>query len=288
MEVSRASRSVFVTAESTEDAAVASDLLRRCGLEPASVFDPLIPYAPASGSFEQMARASGVVAAVRGAALPPGVIYELGIGQGLGLPTLILMLIAADSDLPLLPGDLRGLDQVRWDPAAEPGPALLARVRALLTGQSAPPAGQQVVLRTPPPTAIRGHADATERRAAEVLTRVGARVVPEGHGNRPRRPDLSAWFADLPNWANPVVIEVKAGDPSRRSHVDAVRQLRASLRVLQLPIGIVLVPGERSPEWASGEGVAIVLLGVETLAGLGVQGTRDLLIRGRNLVTHGA
>jgi hypothetical protein len=288
MEVSGASRSVFVTAESTQDAAAASNLLRRCGLEPASVFDPLTLYAPATGSLEQITRASGVVAAVRGATLPPGVIYELGIGQGLGLPILILILIAADGDLPLLPGELRGLDQVRWDPAAEPGYALLARVRALMTGQAAPPGGQQIAQQTPPSTAVRGYADATERRAAEVLALVGARVVPEGPGNQPRRPDLSAWFADLPNWANPVVIEVKARDPSRRSHADAVRQLQASLHSLQLPIGIVLVPGDRSPEWASGEGVAIVLLGVETLAGLGVQGTRDLLIRGRNLVAHGA
>jgi hypothetical protein len=287
MEGSKASRPVFVTAASPEDAAIAGDLLRRCGLEPASVFDAAVPYDPATGSFEQMARAVGVVAAVRGAALPPGVIYELGIGQGLGLPTLILSLIEVDDDLPLLPGDLRGLDQVRWDPAAEPDPALLTRIRALLTGQSVPSVGPQVARRGSS-AAMRDYADATERRAAEVLTLVGAQVVPQGPGNRPRRPDLSAWFADLPNWANPVVVEVKARDLSRRSHADAMRQLRASLRALQLPIGIVLVPGERPPEWASGEGVAVVLLGVETLARLGAQGTRDLVIRGRNLVTHGA
>jgi hypothetical protein len=105
---SQASRSVFVTAASPADAAIASELLRRCGLEPYSVFDAPIPYDPATGSFEQIARAAGAVAAVRGAVLPPGVIYELGIGQGLGLPTLVLFLIAADGGLPLLPGDLRG------------------------------------------------------------------------------------------------------------------------------------------------------------------------------------
>lgn len=286
MEGSQASRSVFVTAASPEDAAIASELLRRCGLEPYSVFDTPIPYDPATGSFEQVARATGAVAAVRGAVLPPGVIYELGIGQGLGLPTLVLFLIAADDDLPLLPGDLRGLHQVRWDPVSEPDSALLARVRALLTVQTTQAADLQVA-RHRPPTPMRDYTDVTERRAAEVLTLVGAQVAAEGPGNQPGRPDLSAWFADLPNWANPVVIEVKARDPSHRSHADAVRQLRASLDAIQLSIGIVLVPGERSPEWTSAEGIAVVLLGVETLAELGAQGTRDLLIRARNLIAHG-
>ncbi len=286
VEVSKASRSVFVTAARPEDAAIASELLLRCGLEPYSVFDAPVPYDLAAGSFEQIAKTAAAVAAVRGASLPPGVIYELGIAQGLGLPTLILLLIAVDDDLPLLPGDLRGLHQVRWDSTAEPDATLLTRVRELLTVQSAPPAGPQVAQRRSP-TAAREYADATERRAAEVLTLVGAHVVAEGPGNRPGRPDLSAWFADLPNWANPVVIEVKARDPSRRSHAHAVQQLRAYLRALQLPIGIVLVPGEHSPEWAFEEGVATVLLGVETLAELGARGTRDILIRARNLVAHG-
>jgi hypothetical protein len=82
------------------------------------------------------------------------------------------------------------------------------------------------------------------------------------------------------------VIEVKARDPSGRSHADAVQQLRAYLNELQLPIGIVLVRGERPPEWSSEKGTAIMLLGVETLAELGRQGVRVLLIRGRNLVAH--
>jgi hypothetical protein len=48
------------------------------------------------------------------------VVFELAVGQGLGLPTLVLFLISADEDLPLSPGDLRGLDQVRWEPSTEP------------------------------------------------------------------------------------------------------------------------------------------------------------------------
>jgi hypothetical protein len=286
VEVSKALGSVFVTAARPEEAAIASELLRHSGLEPHSVFDAALPYDTATGSLEQIARSAGVVAAVRGDVLTPGVIYELGIARGLGLPTLILLLIAADNDMPLLPGDLRGLNQVRWDPGTEPDSTLLARVRALMAVQSIPTAGLQVAPHRSP-TAGRDYADATERRAAEVLAQVGAQVVAEGAGNRPGRPDLSAWFADLPNWANPVVIEVKARDPSGRSSTSAVQQLLASLRALQLSIGIVLVPGERPPEWVSGGGVAIVLLGVETLAEIGAQGTRDLLIRGRNLVAHG-
>jgi hypothetical protein len=99
---------------------------------------------------------------------------------------------------------------------------------------------------------------------------------------------LSASFPDLPNWANPVVIEVKARDLSGRSHADAVQQLQEHLHTLQLPIRIVLVPGERPPEWASAKGTAILLLGVETLAGLGPRGMRAHLIRARNLVAHSA
>ncbi len=286
MELSKARRFVFVTAGLPEDALIACELLRRCELEPYSVFDASALNGPATGSFEQISKAAGVVAAIRGAALPAGVVFELGIGQGLGLPTLILFLVAADDDLPLLPGDLRGLDQVRWDPDTEPEPSLLARVRSLLTAEVVSAAGAQALRRGPPAT-MREYADATERRAADVLHSVGAHVVAEGPGNRAGRPDLSAWFADLPNWANPVVIEVKARDPSGRSHAGAVPQLRAYLHDLQLPIGIVLVPGERTAEWTVGEGVAIVLLGVETLAGIGAPGTRDLLSRGRNLVAHG-
>lgn len=287
MEVSKVSPFVFVTAGLPEDAAIASQLLRRCGLEPHSVFDAHIFDDPAAGSFEQISKAAGVVAATRGAALPSGVIYELGVGRGLKLPVLILFLVSADDDLPLLPGDLRGLHQVRWDPETEPDSALLARVQSLLTAQAAsPPRG--LVKRQGPPAAMRDYEDATERRAANVLSSVGAHVVPEGPGNRLGRPDLSAWFADLPNWANPVIIEVKARDPSGRSHAGAVPQLRAYLRELQLPIGLVLVPGERSPDWTVEEGVAIVLLGVETLARIGTQGTRELLSRGRNLIAHGA
>jgi hypothetical protein len=57
---------------------------------------------------------------------------------------------------------------------------------------------------------------------------------------------------------------------------------------LQLPIGIVLVPGQRPPEWVSAKGSAILLLGVETLADLGPLGARAHLIRARNLVAHSA
>jgi hypothetical protein len=90
------SRSVFVTAARPEDAASAVSLLRQCGLEASSVFDLRVPYDPASGSFEQIGRSAGAVAAVRDAELPAGVIFELGVAHGLGLPTLIVLLIGAD------------------------------------------------------------------------------------------------------------------------------------------------------------------------------------------------
>jgi hypothetical protein len=279
------SHSVFVTAARPEDAGIASELLLRCGLEACSVFEMRAPSDPGVGSFEQITRASGAVAAIRGDELSAGVIYELGFAQGLGLPTLVLFLIGADDDVPLLPGDMRGLDQVRWDPANEPDAGLLARVRGLLTAQVTM-SGRTPVQRHRFPLPARHFADATERRAAEVLELVGAEVAAEGPGNRPGRPDLSAWFPDLPNWANPVVIEVKGRDLTGRSHADAVQQLQEHLHALQLPIGIVLVPGERPPEWVSANGTAILLLGVETLAELGLRGARAHLIRARNLVAH--
>lgn len=288
MDAPRRSRTVFVTAARPEEAAITVGLLRRCGLDASSVFDLQVPYDPASGSSEQIGRAGGAVAAVRGAELPAGVIYELGVANGLGLPTLIVSLIGTDDDFPLLPGGLQGLHQVRWDPATEPDAALLARIRGLLTVPTTPtpapglPSGQR------PHIPKRRYADASERRAAEVLAYVGAEIAAEGPGNQPGHPDLSAWFPDLPNWANPVIIEVKARDPSGGSHSGAVQQLRAYLHVLGLPIGIVLVPGERPPVWESEEGTAIMLLGVETLAELGPQGARDHLIRARNLIAHSA
>ena len=282
------SRSVFVTAARPEDAGIAAELLRRCGLEASSVFEMQAPSDPAAGSAEQITQAGGAVAAIRGGELPPGVIFELGFARGLRLPTLILFLIGADDDIPALPGDVQGLQQVRWDPTSEPSAALLARVRRLLTTEIRLADGVAPIERRRSAVTARRFADATERRAAEVLELVGAEVAAEGPGNRPGRPDLSAWFPDLPNWANPVIIEVKARDLSGRSHADAVRQLQEYLHALLLPIGIVLVPGERPPEWVSAKGTAILLLGVETLADLGPRGMRAHLTRARNLVAHSA
>jgi hypothetical protein len=276
---------VFVTAASPDDAELAATLLRRCGLQPVSVFEPYLDNDLATDIGARLSKAGSVVAVLSGPELSPGVIYEMGIGRGLGLPTLILFLVARDNDLPQLPGDLRGLHQVRWDPTTEPDANLLARLRALVTVRIAPPTR---AVRTRPLAVTRTYSDETERRAAEVLTFVGAHVVTEGPGNRLRRPDLSAWFEDLPNWANPVVIEVKARDPSGRSHASAVEHLRTALHDLGLSIGVVLLPGDHPVEWASGQGTAVASIGVETLAQLGVEGTRYLLMRARNLVTHGA
>jgi hypothetical protein len=281
-------RSVFVTAARPEDAGIAAELLRRCGLEASSVFEMQAPSNPAAGSLEQITQASGAVAAIRGGELAPGVIFELGFARGLGLPTLVLFLIGTNDDIPVLPGDVQGLQQVRWDPTSEPSVALLTRLRRLLTLEITLADGVAPVERRKSEPSARRYVDATERRAAEVLELVGAEVAAEGPGNRLGRPDLSAWFPDLPNWANPVVIEVKARDPGGRSHADAVRQLQEYLHALQLPIGIVLVPGERPPEWSAAEGTAILLLGVETLADLGPRGMRAHLARARNLVAHSA
>lgn len=160
--------------------------------------------------------------------------------------------------------------------------------RGLLTASATPapasglPSGQRLHIPE------RRFADASERRAAEVPASVGAEIAAEGPGNQPGHPDLSAWFSDLPNWANPVIVEVKARDLGGGSHSGAVQQLRGYLHDLGLSIGIVLVPGERSPVWESEEGTAIMLLGVETLAELGPQGARNHLIRARNLIAHSA
>lgn len=278
---------VFVTAAHPEDAGIATELLHRCGLEARSVFEVQALPDPAIGSLEQITQASGAVAAIRNGELSPGVIYELGVARGLGLPTLVLFLIGAGDDVPVLPGDMRGLHQVRWDPSAQPSAALLTRLRRLLTVEVDLPSGTPVE-RPKSSASARRFTNATERRAAEILEFVGAEIAAEGPRNRLGRPDLAAWFPDLPNWANPVIIEVKAGDLPGRSHADSVRQLQGYLDALQLPIGIVLVPGERPPEWASTRDTAILLLGVETLAALGPRGMRDHLIRARNLVAHGA
>lgn len=290
MNASYQPRSVFVTAARPEDAGIAAELLHRCGLDASSVFEMQPPSDPAVGSLEQITQAGGAVAAIRGGELAPGVIFELGFARGLGLPTLVLFLIGTNDDIPVLPGDVQGLQQVRWDPTSEPSVALLTRVRRLLTVEITLAGGARAapVERRKSAPSARRYVDATERRAAEVLELVGAEVAAEGPGNRLGRPDLSAWFPDLPNWANPVVVEVKARDPGGRSHADAVRQLQEYLHALRLPIGIVLVPGERSPEWSAAEGTAILLLGVETLADLGTRGMRAHLARARNLVAHSA
>ncbi len=287
MDTPNRSSYVFVTAAHPEDAGIATELLRRCGLEARSVFEVQALPEPAVGGLEQITQASGAVAAIREGELSPGVIYELGVARGLGLPTLILFLIGAGDDVPVLPGEMRGLHQVRWDPSAQPSAALLTRLRRLLTMEIDLPSGTPVE-RPKSSAPTRRFTNATERRAAEVLEFVGAEIAAEGPRNRLGRPDLAAWFPDLPNWANPVIIEVKAGDLLGRSHADSVRQLHGYLDALQLPIGIILVPGEHPPELVSTRGTAILLLGVETLATLGPRGMREHLTRARNLVAHGA
>jgi hypothetical protein len=64
-----------------------------------------------------------------------------------------------------------------------------------------------------------------------------------------------------------------------------VRQCASSwsfLRARHLSIGIVLVPGQRVPDWAADRGTAVLMVGVETLAEIVSDGTSDLLARGRN------
>jgi hypothetical protein len=98
---------------------MAGALLRSSGFEPYSVFDSRQSYEPGHGSYQQIAKAAGVVAALPGGEVTSGVVYELGVGQ------------------------------VRRDAAS--------------LGETSP--------------VTRDYSDATERRAAEVLNLVGARVV---------------------------------------------------------------------------------------------------------------
>ena len=113
---------VFVMPLIPRAAGIATELLASLRLEAASVFEVQAFLDPAIGSLEQITQASGAVAAIRNGELSPGVIYELGVARGLGLPTLVLFLIGAGDDVPVLPGDMRGLHQVRWDPSRSPAP----------------------------------------------------------------------------------------------------------------------------------------------------------------------
>ena len=227
----------------------------------------------------------GVVAVVRNGMVPPGIAYELGIARGRAIPAIILEIVGSEDSPSEMPPALRGIQLVRWDPSTRARFSLLSRLHALLAAEATVPPPQ----RPRPVTGThREYTSVVERFAADVLRSVGANVVTEGPANTKFRPDLSAWFPDLPNWANPVIIEVKGRESIGRSVESAVEQLRTYLKDLGLVIGLVLIPGESGPTWSAARDTAIASIGIDTMADLGPRGVREALIHGRNLLTHGA
>lgn len=278
-------RTIFVAAPSEHGAHLAQQLLRAADLEPASVLGPKSDAALTGETLgDQVASASGVLGVVTAAGLSPKVAYEVGLAAGLGLPVVILQLVGKDDRPREVPADLRSLFQVRWDPAQPPNRSLVARLHDLFVVDMPSPS---IAPRVRVEEGSRRFADETERRVAAALAAVAESVVAEGPGNTIGIPDLAAWVPELPNWANPVLIEVKGRDLSGRGHGAAIQRLRAYMAESRIALGLVVVPGPHEAEWHSEEGTAIAVLGIDTLEQLSREDVLGVLSRGRNIVVHG-
>lgn len=275
-------RSILVAAPSEQVGLVVERLLKAAGLEPLSYRDAsAIAVGPVISDL--VARSSGAIAVVPSAGLSPNVAFEVGMAVGAGLPVVVLQLVGKDDPPGPVPADLRSLYQVRWDPSEDPSPALAARLHDLFTVGSPSPSSAPRVVRE---DLVREFADQTERRVVAALAPVAESVLAHGPGNTVGVPDLAAWIGELPNWANPVLVEVKGRDLSGRSRERAVEQLRAYMAEGRVSLGLVVVPGAHEAEWHSQEGTAIAVLGLETLERLSRHEVVGLLVRGRNLVAH--
>ncbi|ROR91965.1 hypothetical protein [Nocardioides aurantiacus] len=276
-------RQIFVAAASEQDLVNAQRLLRAAGLRPGGFGSSDNAGVIGEAAVDLLSRSSGALAVVSSRGLTSNVAFEIGMAAGAGLPVVVLQLVDKNDPPYELPTDLRSIFQVRWDPAEAPSQSLAARLHDLFMVKSprvdtVPHVGSEENRRP--------FADEAERRVATALAPIAESVVPQGPGNAVGVPDLAAWVEDLPNWANPVLVEVKARDLTGRGHGRAIAGLRTYMIRGQISLGLVVVPGLHEVEWHSTEGTAIALLGIDTLERMPREEVVALLMRGRNLVAH--
>jgi hypothetical protein len=199
-----------------------------------------------------------VVAYVGSARPATGVVLEIGAGLGRGLPVVVILgpRVRASSLSPAL----RELPSMRLP--AKVSQAAADRLRALLVTTTETPSG---VLTTSQVGATgREHwVDEHERRVATILQRLGAVIVGYEPANRRGKPNLAAWIPDLPGVPfNPVLVEVAGRMPQVK---EKERQLRGYMGGADALMGILVLPGDRRPDWSIQTSGAVLIVGVEAL-----------------------
>jgi hypothetical protein len=132
--------------------------------------------------------------------------------------------------------------------------------------------------------ASRDWTDPSERAVAEVLARLGGRVIGQTPSNHPSRVDLAVWVPGLPSpELNPVLVEVAGRGPQVDRKVSQLRRYLVESRSL---VGLLVLQDRREPEWIVAGGTAIAVLGLPWLETASNQDFVSLLTRGRNQLVH--
>lgn len=234
--------------------------------------------APKEQLSKVLSECRAVVAYLTAARPPAGVLLEIGAGIGRGLPVVVVLGSKVRSTS--LPAALRELPSMRLPVDVSSDGA--TRLRSLLTAIEKRPSSSRQV------GSIEGGrerwADESERLTAEALQRLGAGIVGYEPANRRGKPDLAAWFPDLPGVPyNPVLVEVAGRTPDL---VGKRAQLRGYMRDADALIGFLVVPGTFDPEWRVLASGAVLTIGVQSLGELQPEEFARILRDGRNYLFH--
>jgi len=227
-----------------------------------------------------------VIAVLGQGGASPGVLFEIGAAYATGRPTLIV--VEAREDLRQLPAALSDLPVVVLGGRAAPvADRLLATVQALVADWASPVAAIDAPISDslpPLPQPQRDWADESERRVGEALIKLGAKVVTQQPGNTVKRLDLAVWVPGLPApQLNPILVEVTGRRPDVQRSID---QLRAFMRERGSLLGAVVTADSRSHQWVIDGGLAILVIGVETLESKTLESFQRLMVEGRNQLFH--
>jgi hypothetical protein len=118
----------------------------------------------------------------------------------------------------------------------------------------------------------------------EILIKLGGKVVTQGPGNAVERLDLAVWIPGLPApQLNPVLVEVAGRRPNVERSTD---RLRAFMLERGSLLGAVVTADSRSHQWVTEGGLAILIIGVESLESKTRESFQQLIAEGRNQLFH--
>jgi hypothetical protein len=250
------------------------------------------PEGLAGGLPQILGECAALVAVVDDVGLAPAVLLEVGAALGRSLPVVVL---AIDSTaVANLPPALQELPLVSAAHARTPDDESAVEQRLAATLRTALK-GASRITRSTERVAEAGYtrdiASAREgvdfqRRAVAVFAHLGAQIVQEHTLGPGRRADLAVWVEGLPHpMLNPVLIELKPSADVQS--ISAVEQLSQHLVGVGTLLGLVVVAGERPPQWDFTLGRAIAVVGLDWVEALDERRLVGFLTDGRNRLMHG-